>query len=69
MCNITTTVNIDDPVGGHQRSERLIGLATKSSWKYFVIVTVILSFAFEISLLYTCLDKITLVYDSAVRIV
>ena len=26
--NITTTINIDDPVGGHQRSQRLIGLAT-----------------------------------------
>ena len=29
MSNITTTINIDDPVGGHQRSQRLIGLATK----------------------------------------
>ena len=28
MSNITTTINIDDPVGGHQRSQRLIGLAT-----------------------------------------
>ena len=30
MSNITTTINIDDPVGGHQRSQRLIGLATKN---------------------------------------
>ena len=30
MSNITTTINIDDPVGGHQRSQRLIGLATKA---------------------------------------
>ena len=29
MSNITTTINIDDPVGGHQGSQRLIGLATK----------------------------------------
>ena len=28
MSNITTTINIDDPVGGHQRSQRRIGLAT-----------------------------------------
>ena len=28
MSNITTTINIDDPVGGHQRSRGLIGLAT-----------------------------------------
>ena len=28
MSNITITINIDDPVGGHQRSQRLIGLAT-----------------------------------------
>ena len=28
MSNITTTINIDDPVGGHQRSHRLIELAT-----------------------------------------
>ena len=28
MSNITTTINIDDPVGGHQKSQRLIGLAT-----------------------------------------
>ena len=26
MSDITTTINIDDPVGGHQRSQRLIGL-------------------------------------------
>ena len=31
MSNITTTINIDDPVGGHQISQRLIGLATKGS--------------------------------------
>ena len=30
MSNITTTINIADPVGGHQRSQRLIGLATKN---------------------------------------
>ena len=30
MSNITTTINIDDPVGGHQRSQRPIGLATKA---------------------------------------
>ena len=29
MSNIKTTINIDDPVGGHQRSQWLIGLATK----------------------------------------
>ena len=29
MSNITTTINIDDPVGGHQTTQRLIGLATK----------------------------------------
>ena len=34
MSNITTTINIDDPVGGHQRSQRLIGLATTSSVLY-----------------------------------
>ena len=28
MSNITATINIDDPVGGHQISQRLIGLAT-----------------------------------------
>ena len=28
MSNITTTINIDDPYGGHQRIQRLIGLAT-----------------------------------------
>ena len=33
MSNITTTINIDDPVGGHQRSQRLNGLATK--WKLY----------------------------------
>ena len=31
MSNITTTINIDDPVGGHQRSQRLIVLATNVS--------------------------------------
>ena len=31
LSNITTTINIDDPVGGHQRSQRLIGLARGSS--------------------------------------
>ena len=29
MSNITITINIDDPVGGHQKRQRLIGLATK----------------------------------------
>ena len=28
MSNITTSINIDDPVGGHQRSQRLIALTT-----------------------------------------
>ena len=28
MSNITTTITIDNPVGGHQRSQRLIELAT-----------------------------------------
>ena len=31
LSNITTTINIDDPVGGHQRSQRLIGLATNTN--------------------------------------
>ena len=28
ISNITTTININDPIGSHQRSQRLIGLAT-----------------------------------------
>ena len=31
MSNITTTINIDDPVGDHQRSQRLFGLATNEA--------------------------------------
>ena len=36
MSNITTSINIDDPVGGHQRSQRLIGLATKRKFYFWV---------------------------------
>ena len=36
MSNITTTINIDDPVGGHQKSQRLIGLATKRTFYFWV---------------------------------
>ena len=36
LSNITTTINIDDPVGGHQRSQRLIGLATKRKFNFWV---------------------------------
>ena len=34
MSNITTTMHIDDPVGGHQRRQRLIWLATKSKLRF-----------------------------------
>ena len=36
MSTITTTKNIDDPVGGHQRSPRLIELATKIKFYFWV---------------------------------
>ena len=43
MSNITTNINIDDPVGGHQRSQRLIRLATNNPGPLFSTVDIPLS--------------------------
>ena len=61
MSNITTTINIDDPVGGHQRSQRLIGLVTKVVTSYLQNNTVmsILSVDRQLKNSNSCQAKIT----------